>query len=171
MVSKKNTYLEFMLYLISKHIKHSQMKLKFYLLLTISTLLLSLNSCKKCKIIPPTYPATGLWIGTYTVNAIPSQGSLFYSFDVYPDGTILTKGLAGDGKTYYASGTWQLSAANIFTATIKSITAPNNGQAVTQSITTTFSNTGTMTNGTWIDSNNPNGAPNSGKFSTMQRVN
>jgi len=137
----------------------------FVALLTMSGVL----SCEKESSSPSTYPIEGLWTGTYSVNTMPLQGSLTYTIAVKPGGEILTEGKGGDGKSHYASGTWALSGNN-FTATI--ITFPfSNIIPVTQSITATYSNTGTLTDGTWTDTNNPNGAGLSGKFSTLQRIN
>ncbi len=146
------------------------MKLNIYFFATLLTLF-SITSCKKeCPIPPPaTYPIEGLWTGTYTVDALPSQGALSFNFYVKPGGNILTEGKGGDGKTYYASGIWSLSGS-IFTATITTH-ATIYAAPVTQLITATYSNIGTLTNGTWRDTNNPNGLGFAGKFSTMQRSN
>ena len=95
-----------------------------------------------------------------------------YCFIVYPDGTLLTKGKGGDGNFYYSTGTWTLSNDSLFEGTIVSFVTPG-PNPVTQSISATFSNegNGTLTNGTWFDVDNPNGAPLSGAFSTMQKIN
>ena len=136
----------------------------------ISIALFQLASCKKTEAqMQAVYPVQGLYIGTYSVNSVPAQGDLFYSFVVYPDGTMLTKSKGGDGKDYFASGTWTLTN-NIFSGTITTLVAPNGGAPVTQSITATFSNTGTLSNGVWAATTNPNAIGNSGKFSIMQRV-
>lgn len=138
-------------------------------ILSVLVITLFLISCKKdCDTPTPTYPIEGLWIGTYTVDNLPSQGSLYYSFIIKPNGEVLTEGKGGDGVTYYAAGTWELTD-NTFTATYTSINFK--GLPVQQSATATFSNTGTLTNGTWEDINNPNGPALSGKFSTFNRVN
>jgi len=132
-----------------------------------------ITSCKKdsTNTTPaPIYPIQGLWIGTYQTDQVTHQ-PLFYSLINYPDGTVLTRSKGGDGKYYYSTGTWALSSNNIFSATITTFVTPNAGQPTTQSITATYSNTGTLTSGTWNDTINPNGAALSGKFSTMQRVN
>lgn len=115
-----------------------------------------------------TYPIQGLWIGTYSQDG--SSGQSFYSFIVYPDGILVTRGKGFDGKYYYSSGTWNLSNDNIFTATIVSFVTPG-PNPVTQSITAIYSTTGVLTNGTWKDVINTNSTPLSGTFSTMQRVN
>lgn len=138
---------------------------------TASIALFQLSSCKKADAqTQTTYPIQGLYTGTYSVNAVPAQGNLFYSFVIYPDGTMSTKGKGGDGKDYYSAGTWTLSN-NIFSGTVTTIIAPNGGAPVTQSITATFSNTGIFSNGSWNDTNNPNGVGNAGKYSIMQRAN
>jgi hypothetical protein len=145
----------------------------FFALATLVVLTFQISGCKKDCPAPTTttYPIQGLWIGTFSVDAIPGQGSLFYSFVVYPDGTLLTKGKGGDGKFYYSSGTWTLSSSNVFSGTITSFVTPNSGSPVTQSITATYANSGTLVDGVWNDTNNPNGTPLKGKFSTMQRIN
>ncbi len=153
------------------------MKFRF-LLLAVLACSIAFSSCTKEADSTPSvtadanYPVEGLWLGTYSGNQNPELGNRFYSFVIYPDGTILTKGMA-DGQYYYSSGTWtwQSSASNVFVATITNITTPRNGLPVTQRITATWSKTGVMTDGTWVDINNPNGTGLSGKFSTMQRVN
>ena len=116
------------------------------------------------------YPIQGLWVGTYSVDALPSQGQLFASLIIYPDGTIVTRTKGGDGKYYYASGTWNLSSSNVLTATIVYFVTPGTNP-VTQSITATFSSTGVLTLGTWKDVINTNSTPLNGAFSEMQRVN
>lgn len=119
----------------------------------------------------PTYPIEGLWIGTYSVDAMPAQGQLFYSFAIYPDGTLLTKSKGGDGKFYYSSGTWTLSSGNVFNGTITTFDTYNSASRITQTVTANYSNTGKLTDGTWKDTFNPHGAGLTGKFSTFQRIN
>ena len=145
------------------------MKCKQFCLFAMVALLSigSLSSCKKDKV--EVYPIAGVYTGTYTVNDLPAQPALAYNLSIFPDGTITTKGMGGDGNYGYTTGTWTLTGNTQFTANIT--TLGGSGQPVKQSITATFSNTGTLTNGTWVDTNNPYHAPYSGKFSTMQRVN
>ena len=113
------------------------------------------------------YPVEGLWIGTYTVNNDPTApGVYFQSLSIYPDGSILTKGLGADGNYYYASGSWTLSGSNVFSATIISINFP--GPPVTQVITATFSDTGKMTGGVLVDTQN---GTQTETFSTLLRTN
>ncbi len=145
------------------------MRVKF-ILLALFAILLFTTSCEKEKDDPTTsskYRVEGLWIGTYTVdNDKTAPGVYFYSYSVYPDGTILIKGLGADGNYYYSTGNWQLSNTNVFTATV--ITVMFNGPAVTQTITANYSDTGKMTDGVWTDVKN---GVQVGKLSTMQRVN
>jgi hypothetical protein len=106
-------------------------------------------------------------LGTFTVNNDPSAaGVYFYSFSIFPDGSVLTESQGSDGNYYYNKGTWALSADTLFSATIDSINFP--GPAVTENITATFSDSGVMKDGTWTESAN---GSQSGHFSTMQRVN
>ncbi len=139
----------------------------------LTALLFQLTSCKKAvgqttRDCPtPTYPVAGLYIGTYSVTSKPENGNLYYSFVVFPDGTLLTKGLTEFGDTTYSKGNWTLSPDSVFTGTIKTFTSP----AVIQNITGTFSKEGKISNAAWNDTYNPYGAGLSGKYSTMQRVN
>ena len=131
---------------------------------------LAVSSCQKDSTIPtpatPTYQVEGLWIGTYTIDNNPSEsGVYFYSYAVYPDGSILIKGTGADGNTYYSTGKWTLSDSNLFSA--KYITINFNGPQVTQTITANFSNTGKMTDRIWSDTKN---GSETGKLS-MGRVN
>lgn len=145
------------------------MKIKFILAAFLITAL-AVSSCQKDSTPPtpttPTYPVEGLWIGTFTVDNNPSQaGTYFYSYAVYPDGSILVKSLPADGNTYYSAGQWTLSNANVFSATFTSMNFK--GAQVTQTITANFSDTGKMTDGVWTDKINAN---QTGKLS-MERVN
>lgn len=145
------------------------MKIKFILAVFLVTVL-AVSSCQKDSTPPPTptptYPVEGLWIGTFTVDNNPSQaGTYFYSYAVYPDGSILVKTLAADGNNYYSPGKWTLSNANEFSATFTSLNF--SGAEVTQTITANFSDSGKMTNGVWTDIKN---ATQTGKFS-VERVN
>lgn len=115
-------------------------------------------SCKKDDTQPTTYSVQGLWTGTYSVNDLPSQGQLFYSFVFYPDGTVVTRGKIPSGTDAYGYGAWSMSSSNIITCTVVS-------QGVTQKDTLTYSNTGVLTNGSWSD------PYHTGKFSSMQKAN
>ncbi len=141
------------------------MKLKPFLAAILITLLFA-SSCKKDS-APQTYPIQGLWTGTYTVDNLPAQGSLFYSFIIYPDGTLLSRSKGGDGNYYYTTGTWNL-VGNAFTGTITAFFSPGSNATITQSVAATYSNSGTLTNGTWMLTS---GGTQSGKFSTLLRVN
>ncbi len=143
------------------------MKTKLIVLFSLATCL-AVASCQKDSTTPtpPTYPVDGLWIGTFTVDNNPSQaGSYYFSYAVYPDGSILVKTRAADGNNYYSIGKWVLSNSTEFSATLT--TTNFNGSQVTQSITAIFSNSGKMTNGIWVDVAN---ASQTGKFS-VDRVN
>ena len=133
----------------------------------VSVLLFQLTSCKKAvaqvnqDCPKPTYPVAGLYTGTYSVNFKPGQGNLYYSLVVFPDGTLLTKGLTEFGDTAYSKGNWALSSDSVFTAAIETFAKPS----VFQTITGIFSNDGKISNATWED------IYHTGNFSVMQRVN
>lgn len=130
------------------------------------------NSFASSNKIITTHQISGLWIGTYNVNSMPAQGNLFYSFIIYPDGSIVTNGRGRLGQQlYYASGTWKISNKHEFSARISTFVTPFNHSPIAQIITGIYSNDGTITNAGWADINNPSGINLSGSFSTLQRVN
>lgn len=136
-------------------------------ILALAAFVFAVASCKKDP--PVKYPVEGLWIGTYTVDRSPNQAPLFYSFSVKPDGTILTESKGGDGVSYYSEGTWTLTGDQ-FSFAITTINVEP--LPIKQSGKLTFHNSGKMTEGTWEDVENPYTKPgNTGKFSTMNRVN
>lgn len=139
----------------------------------LALLLFQLTSCKKVlgqtnhECPPPTYPVEGLYIGTYTVSSKPELGDLYYSFVIFPDGSLLTKGATEYGDTTYQKGNWTLSSDSTFTGNIATFTTPS----VIQNITGKFSKDGKISDATWHDTYNPYGSGLSGNFSVMQRVN
>jgi hypothetical protein len=50
----------------------------------------------------------GLYVGTYTVESL-KQPPLFFSFAIYPDGTISYKSLGSNNYVFFASGTYSFS--------------------------------------------------------------
>lgn len=106
----------------------------------------------------------GLWIGTYTVAQFPSQGSLYYSFIIKPNGVLLTESLGGNGATFYATGTWSLTGSS-FTY---SITSVSTGVRQTGSFVYNTT-TGLLSSGTWQDVNSS--ANNTGAFAGMTKIN
>ncbi len=91
--------------------------------------LLIFTGCKKDSPAPTTYPIQGLWVGSYTdLNA-----TLYFSFSVYPDGTLSYKSIF-DNTTVFSSGTWNLTDTT-FTFTTTAVNYPPN---VTQSGTATY---------------------------------
>ena len=49
----------------------------------------------------------GLWVGTYTDDGAPQQGSQFFSFAIYPDQTLIVESRPQNTQLF-ASGTWTL---------------------------------------------------------------
>ncbi len=138
-----------------------------------SALLFQLTSCKKVigqihhECPDPVYPVEGLYTGTYSVDSKPDQGNLYYSFVVFPNGDLLTKGVTEFGDTVYQKGSWKISSDSTFTGTIATFTTPS----IIQGISGKFSNDGKISDATWHDIYNPYGGGLSGNFSVMQRVN
>lgn len=119
---------------------------KFFVLITLAVLTFQISGCKKDCPVPPTvtYPIQGLWIGTYTVASI-SQPPLYFSFTIYPDGTMSYKSKGSNGYTFYANGSWTLNGT-LLSYTVTTTNNPGGVQA-TQTGSATYSNTGTLTNG------------------------
>jgi hypothetical protein len=108
----------------------------------------------------------GNWDGKYHVDNLKSQGWLPYGFVFSKDGSVITVGKGGDGKTYYATGYWNMTSNNILKCKI--VTMNFSGKQVMQSITAEYSNKGNIIiNGKWHDVNNQNGFGNSGIFSEL----
>ena len=109
---------------------------------------------------PRVYPVEGLWAGTSTDNS--SSATFPFDISFYADGTVLCKAYAVGGP-YYSDGTWALAGSTITCY----ITTVNSG-TVNQTLIFTYSDTGTLTSGTWEDTY---GASNTGVFSTFTPAN
>ncbi len=131
---------------------------------TAMLFILFIFSCKKDKVITPTYPVSGLWIGTYTSDQQPAAGAQYFSFVIKPDGTIIFDAKASTNQ-YIALGTWNLTGT-AFTSAYTNIWSTLGPTGVSQTAKATFDNTGKLTGGTW--SNAGGGA--TGTF-TLNRVN
>ena len=99
-------------------------------------------------------------MGTYT----NTSGTFFFSFSIYPDGTLSYKSKATNNATYFADGSWTLTDS-AFTFNVFTVNA-----SVTQFTQTGIGiyskSKGTLTNGTGSDQ------PSTTPFTwTMTRVN
>ena len=124
-------------------------------------------SCKKdCPVATTSNIVPGLWIGTYTVDQVPGQGALYYSFIFKPDSKVLTESKGGDGVTYYTQGTWSLNGSDL-TCTYTSINFPSAN--ITQSAKFTFTaSSDSLSAGTWKDVSG--GGTYTGKFQVMKKI-
>jgi hypothetical protein len=130
---------EFYTYFLVNLIK---MKKTLYAL-AVCLALFCTGACKKDSTAAPvSYPIAGLWIGTYTFN---TQAPLYFSFTIYPDGSMSYKSKGSNDYTFYANGTWTMTGS-IFSYTVTTTNTPGATQS-TQSGTATYSNTGKLTNG------------------------
>jgi hypothetical protein len=106
-----------------------------------------------------------LWIGTYTVDQVPAQGALYYSFIFKPDNTLITEGSGGDGNLYYSRGTWTLSGS-VINCTLTTLNFPI--VTVGQTAKFTFNaKSDSLSAGTWKD---VSVGTNTGKFQLMKKV-
>jgi hypothetical protein len=107
------------------------------------------------------------WTGTYLTDQVSHQPT-FFSFVVYPDGSLLikSKGVPPAHDITYAQGSWVLTG-NTFTYTDTTV---NYSITLIQSGKLTFSNSGTMTGGTWKDISD-GGVFYTRTYPTMARVN
>jgi hypothetical protein len=128
--------------------------------------ILSFSSCEKENPEPlkPTYPIEGLWIGTYAVDALPQEGSTYFSFIIKPGGNLIVESHS-QGSQLLATGTWILNADTLKCNYV--YPSPVQGYPVTQTATAIYSNSGKLTSGIWKNVSAPGGT---GKF-TMDRVN
>ena len=121
------------------------MKTKYYFAVAFITFFF-ITSCKKdSTVTPPTYPIQGLWVGTYT----NTSGTFFFSFSIYPDGSLSYKSKAPNNVTYFADGSWTL-ADTTFTFNVFTINASGN-QFRQTGIGIYTSTKGTLTTGTGSD--------------------
>ena len=97
------------------------------LLCSMGLVAVTLFSCSKSNNTPANpNPIVGLWVGTATYSGAASSGSLYYSYDLRADSTLLFQGLGADGNTYYGAGKWYLSDSS-FSATYHGTNLANNG--------------------------------------------
>src|SRR4030095_11345771 len=132
-------------------------------LLVFMTLSVILPACEKDSDDPDPTPATieGLWIGTYTVDALPGSGQQYYSLVIKPDGTVIND-TKGGNQQHLSIGTWTLTG-NSFTCTTTCVYGLQINIGTIQTHTATFDKAnGTFTNGTWVDIDTP--PNNSGTF-------
>ena len=57
------------------------------------------------------YPIEGLWVGTY-IAAVNGGNPYFFSFTVFPDGSLNYKSKGAGSTTFYAYGTWTLAGTS-----------------------------------------------------------
>lgn len=131
-----------------------------------------MSSCKKAvaqKDCPtPTYQIAGLWIGTYQTDQFAHEPT-YFSLIINPDRTLIVKakGVPPAQDVVYSTGTWTLTG-NIFEFTD---TTYNYSSKVIQAGKLTYSNTGTLTGGTWKNLSGDNGRFYTGTYPSMLRVN
>lgn len=147
-------------------------KIAFAFLLLTSTLFNF--SCTQDDDVPtPTYPIQGLWIGTYSYNPGTSgvQTPQYLSFIIKPNGALIVE-TTDAGNNYMATGTWTMVGTTLECKYIYTNSAL--GVQLRQMATATFSNSGSLTNGTWTNTNStwqPVSDPNQKGTFSMQRVN
>lgn len=138
----------------------------------LASLVFQMTSCTKaaadeikdCPIA--IYPITGLWEGTYQTNQV-NHVPTYCSFTIYPDGTFMKRAQVVSSTEYeLTKGTWALTG-NVFVYKDTSL-LPYSGGSIINTATLTFSNTGTLSNGTWQDLS---GQSYTGTFQNMKRNN
>jgi len=138
---------------------------------SLSIALFQMTSCKKTKAQnncpTPSYPITGLWEGTYQTDQV-THAPTYISMAVYPDGTIVRRAkIVGTANDYaFTRGSWKLTGTNFEYKDTTLIYS--SGATVIEKGTLTFSNTGTLTNGTWQDLS---GQSYTGTYQNVKRIN
>lgn len=118
------------------------MKKIIFILSVFTSICFVIPSCKKDSVAATTYPIQGLWVGTYTNY----NGTYFFSFSVYPDGTVSYTSKGPNNTSFFATGTWTLTGATFSFSVIESHTGDS------QSGTAVYSNSnGTLSNGVIAD--------------------
>jgi len=139
------------------------MKFRILALLFLSASAILLTSSKEFRPCVTTFQMQGLWIGTYSVNGQPELGERYFSFDIKPDGTIITEGMA-ENVTSLATGTWTMSGKD-FSASYQVIRGLSSNIGTKQKASATFDNSGKLT-GVWSNVN----TSTEGTF-TLYRIN
>jgi hypothetical protein len=125
-----------------------------------------LVSCEKDKTTTPatvtTYPLQGLWTGTSL--AAGSTGTIYYSFIIKPDGTMIVDSKPGTVQ-HISIGTWTQSGTTV-SYSYTCIYGSSGSIGLIQSGTGTWDNTGKLS-GTW---QNVNGVTANGTL-TLTRIN
>ena len=132
--------------------------------------LFQLTSCKKAVAQTagcptPTYPISGLWIGTYNTDQV-SHVPTYFSMTIYPDKSLIVKarGVPPAQSVVYATGSWTM-VGDTLKYTDTTINYPTQ---VIQKGTMIYSNTGVLSNCKWQD---VTGQVYTGTFSSLLRVN
>lgn len=127
------------------------MKTRNYFIIAFISLFF-ITSCKKdSPVAAAIYPIQGLWIGNYT----NISGTFFFSFSIYPDGSLSYKSKGTNNATFFADGSWTLTDKT-FTFNIFTINAPGN-QFIQTGSGIYNSSKGTLTTG--IGSDQPSTTP------------
>ena len=117
------------------------MKPRNLLIFAMTLVVIGSLSCKK-EDSKPTYQIAGLWEGTYLYL---SQPPLYFSFTIYPDGSLSYKSKGINDYTFYANGNWSLNGTT-FTYNVTTTNNPGGTQA-NQTGTATYHNDGRLTDG------------------------
>ncbi|MDN3657160.1 hypothetical protein QWZ08_16040 [Ferruginibacter paludis] len=136
----------------------------------LTSILFQMTSCKKTTVQagdncpPAAYPVTGLWEGTYQTDQV-NHIATYCSFTIYPDGTFMKRAQVISSTEYELTrGTWKLNGT-LFEYQDTSI-LPYSGGSIINKAKLTFSDTGTLTDGTWQDLS---GQTYTGTFQNMRR--
>ena len=119
--------------------------MRLFLIFLICTLSISFSSCEKdTETISSTIE--GLWIGTYTSDSAPQEGSKYFSFIIKPGGKLIVESHPQDVQIF-AYGTWTLNG-NILSC---DYTYPNpiQGFPIRQTATANYDQNGKLTSGVW----------------------
>lgn len=95
-------------------------KIIFIIFLLVSTLT-SIISCSKKDNTTTPHSINGLWIGTYN-TPLNENVPYFFSFSVYPDGSLSYKSKGKENTTFYAHGTWLLDGSTFSFSVVETST-------------------------------------------------
>jgi hypothetical protein len=107
------------------------------------------KDCTQTTIVNNTTSRTiqGLWVGTWSYNAQPSWGKLYFSYSIKPDGTLVNDGITITPVHWVSFGNWTLSGDTLGCA--YNVVYPTQNNNVQQTSKAYFDSTNGTLTGTW----------------------
>jgi hypothetical protein len=105
------------------------------------------KDCPQTTTNTTSHTIQGLWVGTWSYNAQPSWGKLYFSYSIKPDGSLVNDGITITPVHWVSFGNWTLTGDSLRCA--YNCVYPTQNNNVQQTSKAYFDSTkGTLT-GTW----------------------